>query len=625
MASVSVSVDTAAGGRPRLAVIYGSETGNAEEVAESVALGARARGWACAAVPMDAYEVTRLPEEPHCVVAVCSTTGQGEVPGPMRRMWRFLLRSDLPVGTSLAGVRTAVFGLGDSGYADYNVAARRLAARLQQLGATPLVPLGLGDDQHRLGYEGALEVWAKGLWVALASLPGAPPPVDPAALAAAGLGAPRWKVSVARGGVPRAAAVMAADAGERALVVVRNVRLTATEWTQDVRHVELKAAEGPPWAYACGDVLCIRPENPRAEVDAVLDALGLREDDAVTVDAAEGEPAERARQRWGSAAGSVRARELLTRHVDLWRSPRRRFFAVLAHYALGQDEEEHERLAYLASAEGMDALYAYNQRERRTVREVLSDFPAAAAGLRAAGDAGLGHVLSALGALQPRKFSLSSSPASDAGVLAVTVAVLVVTTPYKRERTGLCSAWLAGLEAGDIVSRAWIEEGALRLPDGGLAGGVPPPLVLVGPGTGLAPFRSMVREVAALPPERRAAQVLLFFGCRHSDKDWLYGEEMGRLQAEEGWLSVHNAFSRDGPRKRYVQHCMAEQAAAVWAALESAGGCIMVSGSAKDMPRDVEDAVRAIAQSEGGRSEAEARAWVKELKQQGRYVTETWS
>jgi len=605
-----------------LRVIYGSETGNAEDVAEGLAAGARLRGWEATAVSMEVYDVTGLPVEPHAVVAVCSTTGQGEVPGPMRRLWRFLLRSDLPLGTSLARVKVAVFGLGDSGYADYNVAARRLAARLQQLGAEALVPLGLGDDQHRLGYEGALEVWTKGLWAALEALPGAPPKVAEHVISSAGLGAPRWALRVTRSaaaaGPPPAEPEGSGE--ERRLVVRRNVRLTAPGWVQDVRHIELEVGDGgAQMAYRSGDVLCVRPENPEDEVDAVLGSLGLGGDDLVAVEGPTNDGDPRARQWFGDGGGGgdgVSARELLRRRVDISRSPRRRLFAVLAEHARGQDEEEWERLAYLASAEGMDALYAYNQRERRTVGEVLSDFPAACAGVRAAGNAGLSHVLSALGALQPRKFSLSSSPSADTGgVLAVTVAVLVVKTPYKRVRTGLCSTWLAGLGPGDVVPRAWIEEGALRLPERQDA-----PLILVGPGTGVAPFRSMVREVAL----QGLRSVLLFFGCRHKEQDWLYGEEMGALEKQGSWLAVHNAFSRDGPKKRYVQHCIAEHARAVWQALD-AGGTVMVSGSAKDMPQDVEAAICAAAQSQGALSEADARAWLKALKHHGRYVAETWS
>ena len=114
---------------------------------------------------MDAYPITSLPEETY-VVFVASTAGQGEVPPAMLASWRFLLQKHLPP-TSLGRVRVAVFGLGDSGYAMYNVAAKKLYRRLLQLGAAELCPLGLGDDRAALGYEGALGPWLTRLWAAL--------------------------------------------------------------------------------------------------------------------------------------------------------------------------------------------------------------------------------------------------------------------------------------------------------------------------------------------------------------------------------------------------------------------------------------------------------------------------
>ena len=151
-----------------LLVLYGSETGNARDVAERIAREA-ARGGDDAGpvhcLSMDRFEVTQLPTAP-LVVCVCSTTGQGDPPANMRDFWRFLLRKSLPAD-SLNAVRFAVFGLGDSHYQKYNVAAKRLHRRLLALGARELLDLGLGDDQHPTGYEATLDPWLERLWRAL--------------------------------------------------------------------------------------------------------------------------------------------------------------------------------------------------------------------------------------------------------------------------------------------------------------------------------------------------------------------------------------------------------------------------------------------------------------------------
>ena len=152
--------------RPLL-ILFGSQTGTAEEVADRLAAESLRWHFAPRVVPMEEYDVARLPGEPF-VVCVASTTGEGEVPDGMRPLWSFLLRRDLPPG-SLRGVRHAVFGLGDSSYAKFNFAAKRLARRLAQLGSPALVPLGLGDDQEALGLDQALGPWAHSLWEALAA------------------------------------------------------------------------------------------------------------------------------------------------------------------------------------------------------------------------------------------------------------------------------------------------------------------------------------------------------------------------------------------------------------------------------------------------------------------------
>jgi sulfite reductase alpha subunit-like flavoprotein len=150
-----------------LLILYGSQTGNALDVAELVCREARRRHFAPRLMSADAYVplVSSLPGEPAIVLCV-STTGQGEMPHNARRLWKFLRRKSLPPG-SLAAVTAAVFGLGDSGYPKYNVAAKLMFRRLETLGACMAAPLGLGDDQHRGGYDAGLDDWLPRLWKAL--------------------------------------------------------------------------------------------------------------------------------------------------------------------------------------------------------------------------------------------------------------------------------------------------------------------------------------------------------------------------------------------------------------------------------------------------------------------------
>ncbi|GBF88274.1 hypothetical protein Rsub_00986 [Raphidocelis subcapitata] len=696
-----------------LLILYGSQTGNAQDVAEAIGRDAAALLFAPRVMPMDAYPVADLPGE-GAVVFVAATTGQGEPPENMRRFWRFLLRKSLPPG-SLAATRYAVFGLGDSAYVKFNAAAKKLDRRLEALGATPLIERGLGDDQHPGGYEAALDPWLESLWHALrAALPlpgGAAPPALEAA-ARLRLGPPKFRVTLlgpgdgagagpaaanangaakgpgagAEGGgsdhseeerlqleaVAAAAAFRAvaaeasglppgpeAAAGNTAAAAAAaappgpwrpfmapllvNRRLTAAGHFQDTRHLEF-GLEGSGLTYEPGDLLAIFPRTPEADVEALLARLGLSPGQLLRIEAAA--PLASA----DGAGGAPRAAVVATARA-----------VVLQHYATV--EREKERLAYFASPEGRDELYDYNHRERRTLLEVLSDFPSAA-------PLPLERLLEAAPLLRPRYFSLSSSPLAHPGRAHVTAAVVRYSTPFKRPKRGLVTTWLAGLQpprdsgaAGPRVP-VWVERGCLRMPASPAA-----PLLLVGPGTGVAPFRSFLWQRAALIRQQQQQQqqqqgegqasvegsvagaagavapCVLFFGCRHPNRDFYYREEWEELtqaRALDPDLGLVAAFSRPegGPGSssnsgggggvtkgggHYVTHKIKQHGAEVWRLLSSRGAHVYVSGSAEKMPADVAAALEAVASEHGGLGAEAAARWVRQLEAAGRYHVEAWS
>jgi sulfite reductase alpha subunit-like flavoprotein len=153
------------GERQRILVLYATQTGNAQDVAERVGREAARRHFQPVVESMHLYDASDLPQE-RFVVFVVSTTGQGDPPETMRPFWRSLLRKSL--GHSwLEGTLFAVFGLGDSGYQKYNITGKKLDRRLLDLGGKPVVPRGLGDDQHPSGFEAGLDPWLASLWSAL--------------------------------------------------------------------------------------------------------------------------------------------------------------------------------------------------------------------------------------------------------------------------------------------------------------------------------------------------------------------------------------------------------------------------------------------------------------------------
>jgi sulfite reductase alpha subunit-like flavoprotein len=253
----------------------------------------------------------------------------------------------------------------------------------------------------------------------------------------------------------------------------------------------------------------------------------------------------------------------------------------------------------------------------RSALEVLQDFPSATPPLQ--------WLLGCLPRLQPRRFSAASSLLARPACVDLLVAVVEWATPGRRRRRGLCSSWLAGLPEGATVP-VWAERGALRMPaDPGV------PLILVGPGTGVAPFRAVLQERAAqrqrglAPPP---APCVLAFGCRSAAADfycrgeWEEMREGGTLGGAGGGLLV--AFSRDQEAKVYVTHRIREHGGELWAAL-AGGAAVFVAGSADRMPADVAAAFRDVAAQHGGMAEDEAARFVKRMEAAGRYQVEAWS
>ncbi|MCO5554490.1 hypothetical protein L7F22_008019 [Adiantum nelumboides] len=136
--------------KPKLSVLYATQTGNAQDVAERIGREAEHQHFDTLVIPIDGFDLGRLESE-ELAVFIVSTTGQGDPPDMMKSFWRFLLRRSLSAAW-LKNLKFAVFGLGDSGYLQYNVVAKKLDRRLSDLGGTPIIERGLGDDQHPSGF-----------------------------------------------------------------------------------------------------------------------------------------------------------------------------------------------------------------------------------------------------------------------------------------------------------------------------------------------------------------------------------------------------------------------------------------------------------------------------------------
>jgi len=277
-------------------------------------------------------------------------------------------------------------------------------------------------------------------------------------------------------------------------------------------------------------------------------------------------------------------------------------------------EREKERLKELSSAEYQQDLYLYNNRERRTYVEVLADFPSARPPLQ--------YLIDWIPRLLPRQFSISSSPKAHLARIHITVALIQYETPFKRKKVGICSAFLASLDSikDEIFVPIWCKRGSLRLPR---EAENEKPIIMVGPGTGIAPFRSMAYHRDALIQEvsskvnlgtPKYGPITLYMGHRTNKHDFLYGDSMHHLTKSGAVEHLHCAFSRDQPDKIYVQHLLIRDGKQVWDILTTQQGYLFLAGNAKQMPRDVREALMKIAECEGGLSQEQATSFIKKTR-----------
>jgi sulfite reductase (NADPH) flavoprotein alpha-component len=359
--------------------------------------------------------------------------------------------------------------------------------------------------------------------------------------------------------------------------LIETTPLHAVSEERDTRHVAIALPPGAP-GYAPGDALGVLPRNDPELVARLLTRLGL-------AGAAASAPA--------TAASGPAVEERLATELDITK-PSDECLELLASSAEAEAEREL-LLTWLREGpeEGVDLL------------EILERCP----GLRPDPD----RLLASLARLQPRLYSIASSPDARPGVVELTVGVVRYERGGRR-RHGVASGCLARARPGETELDVYLQPNThFRLPADPAV-----PIVMVGPGTGIAPFRGFLQARAQLPSDRRGP-AWLFFGNPHAARDFLYQREL------EGWLAdgtlsrLSTAFSRDQADKVYVQHRMREEGALLWHWLQEDAACFYVCGDAKRMAGDVEAALLEIAAHEGGLAPEAARQWLAGLAQGGRY------
>ncbi|WP_308169580.1 bifunctional nitrate reductase/sulfite reductase flavoprotein subunit alpha [Acrocarpospora catenulata] len=578
-----------------LLVLWASQTGTAEEFATASAQRLAASGYAARLVGMDG-PVTLPPGAD--VLVISSTFGDGEPPDNGTGFWEALAHPD---AVQLDGVRYAVLAFGDSSYANFCGHGRRLDQRLAELGGRRIVPrMDCEPDDGRRAQD-----WLDAVITALAE----PPPSRDAPLPAPLLG-------------NRLLSLPGSAKEVREFVVGTEGRLT----------------------YQAGDSLGVVPVNSDTLVAEWLAVTGLNS--ATIVELPE--------------RGPVSLGEALARHLDITK-----ITPALLRFAAERTKDRDLIRLLRPGNEGELAKWTWG----RQAVDVAADLRVRATAQEWAG---------VFPRLQPRRYSIASSPLVHPDEIRLVVSVVRFDNPKGVLRRGACSAYLAdggvgGGAGGRVVGgtdggaggrvvrgtdgevgsgaggrvvggtgggpvegpEGWVSGGA----DGRVAGGAAPipvyvqptphfrppvdpdtRMIMIGPGTGVAPFLGFLDERRALG--HRGAN-WLFFGEQRRATDFYFGDHLTALH-EDGFLTrLDLAFSRDQRSKIYVQDRMREHGAQLWAWLES-GACLYVCGDATRMAKDVDRTLREIVTTHGGLTTEDATAYVKQLTTTRRYLRDVY-
>lgn len=530
---------------PALRILYGTQTGNAEGVANDAAAAAKTQGFDVTVSGLDEIELDEFAGLKY-VLIVTSTYGEGEMPDNAELFWDALSSSVAP---RMEGVSFGILALGDTSYDGFCQAGKLFDMRLEQLGATRVLQRVDCD----VDYEAQATEWIQHALTALVPTSGAAgTPITPAPSA------------VARSGWTRKNPFLAA--------VRTNRLLSGPGSDKEIRHFEFALADSGI-DYEAGDALSVIPENDPALVALIAEHFRVSVDTEVD----------------GAPLG-----ELLGHKYEICQPSKNLLGEV-------ESRAENEELSHVLRGGVKETL------DRWLWGKDVLDI------LRIAGDdLSVEEFVGLLKPLAHRAYSISSSPLAHPDSIHLTVAAVRYVVGG-RTRGGVCSTFLA--DRGETAKIFLQPNKSFRVPVDDEV-----PMVMVGPGTGVAPFRAFLQE-----REKRGAKGRnwLFFGDQHLEHDYVYADEIAAWQASGVLNRLELAFSRDQAEKIYVQTRMLEHGKELFGWLEE-GGHFYVCGDATRMAKDVDKALHQVVSAHGGMSDDAATEYVNTLKKEKRYVRDVY-
>lgn len=594
-------------------VFYGSQTGTAEEFAGRLAKdcsGYGMKGMVADPEECEMEDLARLSEIDNGMAIFCMATyGEGDPTDNAQEFYEWLQTGDV----ELNGVKFAVFALGNKTYEHYNAMGKYVDKRLEELGAERVFELGMGDDDGNI--EEDFVTWREKFWPAVCEYFGVEATGDQVNIRQYTLevheNLPAEKVF--KGEIARLHAFENQrppyDAKNPYLAPVRVNRELHKAGDRSCMHIEFDIS-GSKIRYEAGDHVAVYPVNDLDTVEAIGKRLNIDLDTVITLTNVDEEASKK-----HPFPNPCSYRTALSHYLDITHVPRTHVLRELAEYATDEKEKEFLLKMISATPEGKSLYGDWVVKSHRTILHILEDLPSLMPPID--------HLCELLPRIQARYYSISSSPKEHPTSIHITAVVVKYETKTGRTMKGVATNWLALMKPDSnkkYTVPIYVRKSQFRLPFK-----TNMPVIMIGPGTGLAPFRGFLQERHFLKSEGKpVGDTVMYFGCRKQAEDFIYEEELRDYEKNGTLTKLYLAFSRDQPHKVYVQHLLKQNAEETWKLLE-AGGHIYVCGDARNMSRDVHDTLTYIIEQCGHLDAARTADYIKKLQNKGRYSCDVWS
>lgn len=595
-----------------LVVFYGSQTGTAEEFAGRLAkegIRYRLKGMVADPEECDMEELLHLKDIPNSLAVFClATYGEGDPTDNAMEFYEWITNGD----ADLTGLNYSVFGLGNKTYEHYNKVAIYVDKRLEELGANRVFELGLGDDDANI--EDDFITWKDRFWPTVCDyfdIEGGSEEVlirQYRLLEQPDVQSDR----IYTGEIARLHSMQNQrppfDAKNPFLAPIMVNRELHKGGDRSCMHIELNI-EGSKMRYDAGDHVAMYPINDKALVEKLGQLCNSNLDTVFSLINTDTDSSKK-----HPFPCPTTYRTALTHYLEITAIPRTHILKELAEYCTVESDKEMLRNMASLTPEGKEKYQTWIQDACRNIVHILEDIKSC--------KPPIDHLCELLPRLQPRYYSISSSSKLYPLHVHVTAVLVQYQTPSGRINKGVATTYLRGKQPNDEDPKVpvFIRKSQFRLPTK-----CETPVIMVGPGTGLAPFRGFIQERQFMRDEgKTVGDTILYFGCRKKNEDFIYEEELEEY-VKNGTLTLKTAFSRDQKEKVYVTHLIEKDADLIWNIIGENKGHLYICGDAKNMAVDVRNILVKILSEKGGMSESDAVQYLKKMEAQKRYSADVWS